>query len=292
MAVREKRHILRSLFTPGSVKFWRLKNDRHRLLYIAMIANADDEGRLEADAESLESIVPRAKLDDKTIQEAVRDLSKRKLVRFYRYQGKKYAEIHGFEESQSWHGLTKEDSRLPSSKSSTSSGVQEHHACPGSSPPIYLSSIDRKVGTVDRKEKANGKDSGFDPKVEIGIAWRNRYHRAMKWFPSYEQSLVGLVRDWDAATVLRAWKEFLKEESDWLTRKRHPFGAFAKQFEHYVVDEVPAEAKPTVAAPPLAEIEADEAKQRARVEKRLEEHRRRKQEEEELEAQNEGKGFK
>lgn len=51
----------------------------------------------------------------------------------------------------------------------------------------------------------------------------------------------------------------------------------------------PAEAKST--GPSLAEIEADEAPQRARVEKRQEENRRRQQKEAELEEQNAGKGF-
>lgn len=83
MPARERRYVLRSLFTPGSVKFWNLKTDAARLIYLAMIVNADDEGRVECGWRDIAAMAPLWRTKQNTIIGAVKDLEGVGLIRKY-----------------------------------------------------------------------------------------------------------------------------------------------------------------------------------------------------------------
>jgi len=115
MAVRERRQILRSLFVPGSKKFWSLKKDMSRVLFLALIASADDEGRLDGDEESVKSIVPRAKWSSAAVRSSIEELKSSGLIDVYSVGSNVVVEIANFQESQSWHGVTRDRSKFPAS---------------------------------------------------------------------------------------------------------------------------------------------------------------------------------
>src|ERR1700722_11934766 len=118
MPARERRYILRSLFSPGSAKFWKLKTNEARLIFIAMIVNADDEGIIECDHHSIKALMPRwqvsvntpstpkqhsanthstpNQLSVKTTSSAIQGLIKVGLIRTFERDGKRLAEITGF----------------------------------------------------------------------------------------------------------------------------------------------------------------------------------------------------
>lgn len=83
MPARERRYILRSIFTPGSVKFWNLKTDAARLIYLAMIVNADDDGRVECGWREVSAMAPLWQVKQNVIIGAVKDLEGVGLIRKY-----------------------------------------------------------------------------------------------------------------------------------------------------------------------------------------------------------------
>ena len=96
MPARERRYILRSLFSPGSVKFWSLKTDAARLIYLAMIVHADDEGRVECGWRQVAAMAPRWKIKQNAIIGAVKDLEGVGLIR--KYGVDKYGAFLGWSE--------------------------------------------------------------------------------------------------------------------------------------------------------------------------------------------------
>ncbi len=95
-------------------------------------------------------------------------------------------------------------------------------------------------------------DIGKSNEVEIEIctAWKSRWHTKMKFFNGNRSALDGLLRNWDSATVLAAWRKYLAEDTPYLREKRHPFGTFCRQVDHYVQDGGPDGQE---AADPLGE---------------------------------------
>lgn len=101
MPARERRYILRSLFSPGSHKFWRLKSDCARLVYLALLVHADDKGVVECDHQAVMSMTPRSQWTARERSAAVQALVKSGLGATYRQDSKLYMKINGFEQSQS-----------------------------------------------------------------------------------------------------------------------------------------------------------------------------------------------
>ena len=112
MAVRDGRRILKSLFSPGSKCFYRLKNDTERLYYIGLVLWADDYGRLEGTKEDVKAIFPKSTLSEKQTEEILKSLARVGLIDRYKVNGETYIEIVKFEESQTWHGVQREDSKI------------------------------------------------------------------------------------------------------------------------------------------------------------------------------------
>lgn len=200
MAVREKRSISRSLFVPGSRKFWGLKTDQARLLYLAMLLSADDEGRLEGSVSDLLAIMPRCVLpDDEPIESTASGLDSNRvrwtssqmvkyrenlkssgLVSRYKVGEHQYVQITDFDEHQSWHGLSRDPSQIPgadgtvsvSTASTASGGIEQaqQESAPAASAPkngrTTPGRIERKALFKDKTNSRLGKPAGGTAIVE------------------------------------------------------------------------------------------------------------------------------
>lgn len=96
MPARERRLILRSLFTPGSVKWCSLKTDTARLVYLILVVNADDNGRVECGWREVAALAPLWKVKQNEIIGTVRDLEGVGLIR--KYGVDKYGNFLGWSE--------------------------------------------------------------------------------------------------------------------------------------------------------------------------------------------------
>ena len=137
MAVRDRREIKRSLFTgPGSEKFWeKTRADRSRLLYLGLICNADDEGKLEGSPSAVKAVLSRANWSLQEIEASLKELAKAKLVIQYRANGKQYLYIVDFVESQSWHGIAERRSKIANPATIKSVAEENQVDCPGTPAP-------------------------------------------------------------------------------------------------------------------------------------------------------------
>ena len=105
----ERRYILRSLFTPGSRRFNSLKSDQARLIYLALIANANDEGVVECDIESVTWMIPGlisrwsslGQDTRKVVSSSIQALGKVELIKRFQRESRWFAEVNGFTQSQS-----------------------------------------------------------------------------------------------------------------------------------------------------------------------------------------------
>ncbi len=117
MAVRERRSVARSLFSPGSRRFWRGICDQSRLLFIALIVNSDDEGRLEGEPDDIIATVPKMGLDEKSANKLLKELAKNELISWYVVNDLKYIQINKFDAFQTWGGIMREASKYPANPS-------------------------------------------------------------------------------------------------------------------------------------------------------------------------------
>jgi hypothetical protein len=109
--IRDWRAIRLSLFMPGSKKFWALKTDVARLLFIVLVVAADDEGRLEGTADDVKVLAPRATWTVGDVEAALKDMEKVKLI--VRYHKKTLIQIINYVEMAIWHGITGRGSKIP-----------------------------------------------------------------------------------------------------------------------------------------------------------------------------------
>lgn len=115
MPVREKRAVLRSLFSPGSKKYWNLKTEHARLLFLVLLTNADDFGRLEGAPEDVKSLIPRANWTLDEITTYVADLKRCELIQHFKVEKEWYIEVVDFWENQDKHGVNQYPSKFPAS---------------------------------------------------------------------------------------------------------------------------------------------------------------------------------
>jgi hypothetical protein len=123
---------------------------------------------------------------------------------------------------------------------------------------IYSSSL-KEEKKEEEKEESNSSGMRVREKdeaaKEIQKLWKLKYHRKMRFFPKDATNLETKIRQWDAATVLKAYREYLCEANDYLKERQHPFGIFIKQFDFYVVEETPQTEAEKSEAPTMVEFE-------------------------------------
>ncbi len=262
MAIREKRTILRSLFCPGSKKFWGLPSDAARVLYVALICNADDEGRLEIDAQTVATFVPRARWNWKKVKILVQNLVAVKLISRYKCGSMECAEIAGFAEAQSWHGLSKEPSKIPQAVQSTGRGG---HVPPAATARVVSSSlyIEKKQPQLPTNLTSSFKEEGSGEKIErplvsseeafrtAGRIYRRAVGKSIGPFQPRQIQWQELIKKHGGAVVLKAVEIWAKEGGKRLRELMYPLAVFIKQSQDWIdaADDVVTESLAATANP-------------------------------------------
>lgn len=242
MPTRERRYILRSLFSPGSVKFWKLKTDCARLVYLALLVHADDNGVVECDHESVNAIAPRNQWSVRERSGAVQALVRSGLGTTYRETGKLYMKINGFEQSQSgqvvrWERLENQQPPNPSIHS-----------------PL-LTNLDSKLERQVGKEGFCDSEKPDAEKVllEARRIFRRIIGRSIGSPGQRESEWSGLVAKEGREVVLAAIEIWARENRDFLKRPGYSFGHFMKNKSEWI------EAAKTVPEPEGPKEEESEA---------------------------------
>jgi len=242
MAIREKRAVKRSLFTPGSRKYWDLKTEHARVLFVAILVNADDEGRLEGDPEDIKTLIPRASWPLEDILSYLRDLKKVELIDYYRVKGRWYIEVVGFWEHQDRHGVSQEPSRLPRPPrkedvvvEENQSGVQEQPS--GKILASYLASSSRCLDSYDGKGESERETkfnwSNFAKKYKHLIGKKAQDHKKNREL--YNEVCL----KYGEGVVLAALERCLPDQSEEFQTK----GVFAWKFLTEIVHDFIEEPK-------------------------------------------------
>ena len=110
--MRNRRMISRTIST--SEKLHKI-DWKARLLFTWLILHCDDEGRMAGSVQTVKAVVlPMADCSFAEIEKWLADMRKVGLIRWYRVEGKKYIEIIKWGDFQTFHGVSKSPSRLPS----------------------------------------------------------------------------------------------------------------------------------------------------------------------------------
>jgi hypothetical protein len=205
--IRDWRAVRLSLFLPGSKKFWNLKNDTHRLIFINIIVAADDEGRIEGTPEDVKMLSPRSKWSMRVVSAAIRDMEKVKLIVSY----DDFIQVINFIEMQHWHGLTGRSSKIPPPPDtvlvSTSPVEVSTKTVPtgnGKTP------IDTYHTYPDRGESEGGEK--FDFKV-LGKKWRHLAGRGPEATKTNRKNYSAACEQYGEVKVL-AWAELWVKEQE------------------------------------------------------------------------------
>lgn len=242
MAIRERRQILRSLYVPGSRKFWSLKHEASRVLFCALVASADDEGRLEGEVEDVKSIVPRAKWSDEVLRNCLSDLARAKLIARYKVDGQQYIQVVEFQESQSWHAVNKDSSRWPAPQS-------EHQNGGRTSPEPKIEAPLGKVRDVSihtnqqpyrqtlqtSERESEGKPISADESFrKANRIYRRAVGKGLGSLKPREAKWNEFVKQYGAETVVRAIQIWSREGGKGLRDLRYPLAVFASQGQEWI----------------------------------------------------------
>jgi len=242
MAIRERRQVLRSLFVPGSRKFWSLRNEISRTLFLALVAGADDEGRLEGEPEDVKSIVPRSKWTVAEIKKCLKELEKSTLIEWYQVGENRYIQLKDFAESQSWHGVMKDASKFPAPPSVKTATINDGGRSDGrSSPTATLSRVgfiqdkdntpteQKQTPTTQPRSKAQG---GLDAGETFKLANRQFRRKVGKSIGSLKPRFGqwnSLVEKHGSAVVIEAVKIWATEKGKFLRTLGYPLAFFVKE---------------------------------------------------------------
>lgn len=155
MAIRKRRSLSGSI--TGSRKVNRL-SDRAALLYTWMIPQADDDGRLEGNPDDIRAnVVPRKEWSLGEIEQLLFEITDQELIAWYEFEGERYIQIHQWEEHQSFKGI----SRIPSTIPSKEQGIPVVHPIGCSSPPDRVEQSTQPVPQVKRSEVKRSEEKEY-----------------------------------------------------------------------------------------------------------------------------------
>ena len=247
MAIREKRSVARSLFSPGSRKFWKGICDQSRLLFIALIVNSDDEGRLEGEPDDIIATVPKMSLDEKAATKLLKELAKNELISWYDVDGLKYIQINKFDEFQSWNGIMRDSSKYPADPNSPKTVAQN-----GRSPLVAMvaekpekSATTAEVRDFNLKEftspnlssSLSGQSDGLDSRSAfsdakkifrryVGTSFGSLGNRAYQW--------DGLIKQHGSDLVLAAMEIYARELGKGGRNLGYPLAHFLKNVSEFI----------------------------------------------------------
>ena len=123
--MRNRRMISRTIST--SEKLHKI-DWKARLLFTWLILHCDDEGRMAGSAQTVKAVVlPMADCSFAEIEKWLAEIKKVGLILWYKADGQRYIEVVKWGEYQTFHGISKNASRLPSPPS-----MVDHSTEPGS----------------------------------------------------------------------------------------------------------------------------------------------------------------
>lgn len=252
MPARERRYVLRSLFTPGSTKFWNLTSDHARMVYIALVVNADDNGRVECGVADILAMMARwnpvelikpesnenqtsgasrggfrgryRELGEEFKREstatAIQELSKAHLIRRYRADRKWYAEVNGFIQSQSGKEVKWEPTAAPAPPEGFA--IHKHNPLVGKE----VSNVSKEVGSSLVDAEKVFADARRKFRRIVGKNLGSLGTRANEW--------AGIVARDGAEMVLEGIAVWARENKLFLKESRFPIAHFLKNHVEWI----------------------------------------------------------
>ena len=247
MAIREKRSVARSLFSPGSRKFWKGICDQSRLLFIALIVNSDDEGRLEGEPDDIIATVPKMSLDEKAATKLLKELAKSELISWYDVDGLKYIQINKFDEFQSWNGIMRDPSKYPadpnSPKTVAQNGRSQSVAMVAEKPEKSATTAEvrdfnlKEYTSPNLSSSVSGQSEGLDSRSAfsdakkifrryVGTSFGSLGNRAYQW--------DGLIKKHGSDLVLAAMEIYARELGKGGRNLGYPLAHFLKNVSEFI----------------------------------------------------------
>ena len=240
MAVRDKRSVSRSLFVPGSRKFWGLKTDQARLLYLAMLLGADDEGRLEGADADISAIIPRCKWSRAQLAQYIGNIRRSGLISRYKIKRAQYIQIIDFAEHQSWQGISREPSRIPApyGSLSASTATSEPRPAQQSASKSAPSPYQGRVGKVSIPSTASTRTASADPHEtwkEMRSKYRRKVGKSLKQWKPRGAEFTAILEKHGYDIVMKAFELWLEGSTKtWLRTINYPFALFMKQVQDHI----------------------------------------------------------
>lgn len=234
--IREWRAVRRSLFLPGSRKFWNLKNDTHRLIFVSILVSADDEGRLEGTSEDVKMLSPRSKWSLRNVSTAIKDMEKAKLI--VAYDG--YIQILNFVEMQSWHGITGRGSNIPSppnqNQVSTNTVLDSTNTVTRSSHDMHDNHDYHGISDLDPVKEGSGEGT-FDFRV-FGKKWRHIAGRGAPTTDTNKRLYFEKCSKYGEDAVLKCIDPWTQEQDDSFLKKPVSVWKFLSEGVDEIVDSI------------------------------------------------------
>jgi hypothetical protein len=238
--IREWRAIRLSLFMPGSKRYWRLKNDLARLLFVVLVVAADDEGRLEGTADDVKVLAPRANWTVEEVETALRDMERVNLI--VRYHKKTLIQINNYIEMGIWHGVTGRGSKIPGpprlisspiSSESTETNMVESSTILEKQPlsSLSLSSPLEHLGKGESEGKTKGQWSAFAKKYKHLIG------KKAQGTKTNQELYAAVCLKYGEAAVLKTLEQCLPEQSEDFVKRPVFAWKFLKDIVHDSMEE-------------------------------------------------------
>jgi hypothetical protein len=242
MPIREKRALLRSLFMPGSKKFWSLKTEHARVLFCALLTQADDQGRLEGDPEDVKSMIPRANWPLEHIKSYLKDLQRVQLIHYYKVAGHWYVEVINFWEHQDKHGVSQVPSAYPGP---TDTMLPEHHNGVSGTPVGVLGGSYNDL--VFNKSVSLVNQSSPEQEFDFGI-FRKKWQRTCGRSPQASSNNLKLFdeacKKYGQESVLKRIEPWCEAQSKEFIHKPVAVWKFLKEGVYETEDPLPPKAYP------------------------------------------------
>lgn len=298
MAIRENRSVSRSLFTPGSKKYRNIGKNlgarEAQLLFLVLLANADDLGRLEGNPEDVVALCPWLLKSEKCATNCLKNLERVDLIERYCVLGDKYIEIVGFVENQSWYGVSNRTSKIPPKDGLV--GEHQNSARPvvaefGSKTATPPKSILYSSNTYTKNSNSTATATSHDSE--------DAYRRAKKIFRSKVGKSIGslsnrvsqwdgLVRDHGCDVIVSAVEIWATELGKGGRALGWPLAVFLKNADEFIEAAKSTESEQKETGLSEDAVAAAIAADDAATQEENEEFLRRKQQEDELAEQSKG----
>jgi hypothetical protein len=254
MAVRKSRDVLRSLYTPGSKKYWKLKTESARVIFIALVVNADDLGRLEGGAEDVKSLVPRSTYKATDVEKDLKDMVVVGLIQRYKVGSDWYIEVVDFVDNQQWAQVSERKSKLPeppkkhpdrAPTAPTSTDLQCSESTGGKNGPLHHDVDVDDDAKQHQHHAAAGKESSketSDPDEVLEIC-KKAFHSIIGGRPKfgtlsskYESTWKQICRDYPASVIKRAVQLWASEVKSRVSKLSYPLAVFLSAHEDWLKD--------------------------------------------------------